>query len=88
MKDDMDPYSEEAPAKEGRTALLPRSFLGSAKPGDTITLKVGRVLEDEVEVSECGKESEDEETDSPEMPKSAMDESMDEMDQTASGMTA
>lgn len=40
------------PAVKSETALLPKSLLGpEAKPGDSVTLKVVHVYEDEVEVA-------------------------------------
>ena len=53
------PASKEA--EGGETALLPKSFLsGGAKPGDTITLTVSRILDDQVEVTKGPTESEEE----------------------------
>jgi hypothetical protein len=42
------------------TALLPKSILGEVKAGDSVTLKVVHIYEDEVEVEKQGAESEDE----------------------------
>lgn len=43
------------------TALLPKSLLGTVKAGDSVTLKVVHIYEDEVEVEKTGSESNDEE---------------------------
>ncbi len=65
-----DEVSQEAVAEGGDTALLPRSFLsGSAKPGDTISLKVTRILDDQIEVTKGSYVEEEEETESLPMPE-------------------
>jgi len=48
------PEEEEA----GEAALLPKSMFGDVKPGQTITVKVKRIYEEEIEVEpvESGKE--------------------------------
>lgn len=61
-----------------KTALLPRSMLGDCKPGDTVTLRVARVIDDEVEVAKVEKTKE--ESEAPEMPRSAMMDAEDEME--------
>lgn len=49
------PQSKEVAKSD--TALLPKSLLGSdAKPGDTITLSVVHVYEDEIEVTKSKQE--------------------------------
>lgn len=63
----IDYYQSEPPAatsaepsdktNTGNSALLPKSIVGEAKPGDTITLKVLHVYEDEVEVGKYESES-------------------------------
>ena len=60
--EDMYPDSNETkPTGDGsemqddgkETALLPKSMLGNAKPGDTVTLRIVSTLEDECEVERC-----------------------------------
>lgn len=48
---------------EGKTALLPKSMFGDVKPGDTVTVKVTHIYEDEVEVEKTGEAEESEEED-------------------------
>lgn len=65
------PENTTPPAKEKTdeeksaesSALLPRSLVGTAKAGETITLKVVKIYEDEVEVEPVsgGKSTSDEE---------------------------
>lgn len=84
-----DYYSDKEDAGSNRadskTALLPRSLIGQAKEGDTVSFVVGRTFEDEVEVSPVSKEAEEKE-EAPMGEKSDMP--MEEMDQTLSGLTA
>lgn len=39
-----------SPKEDGKSALLPKSMFGDAKPGETITLKVEHVYDDEIQV--------------------------------------
>ena len=74
------PKAEDgAETEEGsdETALMPKSMFGDAKPGDTITVKVKRVFEQEIEVEPAGKE---EAAESPEG-QSEMDSSTGQLDQ-------
>ena len=45
------------------SALLPISLIGEAEPGDTITLRVVNIYEDEVEVAPVGSQSKTTESD-------------------------
>lgn len=47
---------------DGTSALVPLSLIGDAKPGDTITLKVVRLLEDEAELAPSSEETKEEES--------------------------
>jgi hypothetical protein len=48
----------EAPAS-GKTCLLPKSAFPDAKPGDTISVEVVRVHEQEIEVQPAGQKTEE-----------------------------
>lgn len=63
----------------GKTALVPKSMLGSElKVGDTVTMKVTHIYEDEVELQPAGEgETEDEDEGETEMPG---DEEFDEIE--------
>jgi hypothetical protein len=52
------PKAAESEDESGETALLPKSLFGDVKPGQTLTVKVKRVFEEEVEVepAECCKD--------------------------------
>lgn len=73
--------AETKTEKPQTTAVIPRSVLGDVKPGEIVTLRVSRVLENEIELEPAKGEAPEEET-NPERPM------MDEMDQTLSGLTA
>lgn len=54
------------PDEDGTTATLPKALFGDdiPEPGETITLKVARIHEDEIEVSRVRAEPEEEATES------------------------
>lgn len=73
------PPKDKSPGDEpeedsGESALLPKSMIGDAQPGDTITVRVKRIFEEEVEVEPMGKEE------SAGNPENEMDAAMGEMD--------
>lgn len=72
-KAEADPEAEDA----GESALLPKSMFGDAKAGDTITVKVKHVYEEEVEVEPVGSGDKTKPEDDPGTP---MDAAMGEMD--------
>jgi hypothetical protein len=87
MDDEIYTGEESAPAetkteKPQTTAVIPRSVLGDVKPGELVSLRVTRVLENEIELEPAKGEDEEPEETNPERPM------MDEMDQTLSGLTA
>jgi len=58
------PTKEKTKSKDGNTALLPKSFFPSDKPlepGNTCTVRVERVLDDQVEVTYSHKKTDDDE---------------------------
>ena len=71
--------SESYPDTETETTLVPKSLLGEVEVGDTITIKVEHIYEDEIEVSVSSKESESDEDETEEA------ESEDEFDMMAKG---
>jgi hypothetical protein len=52
----------------GETALIPKSLCPGMKPGDEVTLKIERVLEDQYEASYTPKGGEEESEPAAEMP--------------------
>lgn len=73
----MPPEKEDA---EPTTALLPKSlFGGTVKPGDTLTVKVSAVYEDEVEIETAGTEPESETPDKTTTPPPTADQEIDMM---------
>lgn len=63
MEDSLYPETEPAETEEtdSETALVPLSFVRGLKPGDTLTIKVVHLYDDEAEVSIAEKEMEHEE---------------------------
>ncbi len=71
--DDEATTESQAAAEGGDTALLPRSFLGgSTQPGDTITLRVSRIMDDQIEVMKESYKEEEAPEDLPVMPNGPM----------------
>lgn len=64
--------------KGGDSALLPKSIIGEVEPGQTITLKVVHVYEDEIEVEKVGTETEE-----PQETEGTEDEAESEIDRLA-----
>lgn len=80
MDDDEGEGDEEDKDESNQSALLPRSMLGKdLKPGDTITLKVDQIFEDEIMV--CPVDSKEKEDSS-----SSMDKAQGSLDRMASNM--
>lgn len=52
------PEDSEPESGDSETALLPKAMLGDAAPGDTLTLTVVHVYEDEIEVKKTEPETE------------------------------
>ena len=74
-----DTTDAEAEDESTTSALLPKSIMGGKefKPGDTITLKVESVMEDEIQVCPVEEDSEEEDA--------GMKESMSKLDSMAMG---
>lgn len=76
----LDESGDGAEEAKGPAALLPKSLFGSRelKPGDTVTIKISRVMEDEVEV----------EPGEPEEPEAEMEETETDETMPPESMTA
>ncbi len=67
------------PNTDAQTALVPKEFLGTVAVGDTMTVKVVHVYEDEVEVERVNEESKETEPAAPSY-ESEIDEMATEQD--------
>lgn len=68
----------ETEDEAGESALLPKSLFGDVKPGQTITVKVKHIYEEEIEVEPAGSGEEDTEAESDS--GNPMDAAMGQMD--------
>jgi hypothetical protein len=50
------PEDAEEPKTDSETALMPKALLGDVAVGDTVTLKVVHIYEDEIEVEKVTEE--------------------------------